>query len=966
MAFDAGGGGGHCLLVEIETGRATRAFRPWSHPAARGTAGIGSDLDLVTIWTCLVEAGREAMQRAGAAPRSVLGIAATGMRMATIVLDAAGTPLLAVPNRDARAVGEAFGLAEQHGAPIYARTGHWPGPVFTAARLRWLAANNGELLRRANAVLSLSDWIAYRLCGGIATDPSQAGETLLFDLAARGWASDLIELLALPARIFPPVQPAGSRLGGLSPAAAEALGLPAGIAVGVGGGDTQCGLLGVGAVAPGDVAVIAGTTVPVGVVLDRVRLDPGQRLWTGCHVVADRWVLESNAGTMGETLGWLASVFFPDAPQPVARLLAEAGLSEAGASGILSTLGADVMNARDLRLPLGTLTLSHLTTAHDPERRRHVLRAIVEGMACSVRANLEQLTAVAGAAAGHVAFAGGVSRSAVFVQTVSDVLAIPVAVGATGEASALGAAVCAGCAAGVFPDLIEGARRLGAAARTFVPDGPRAQVYREHFATWQRLHAARAESAALAMPLVLPAVLRDMSRAVAPGEPALRPRILATADLDAAGRAALERLGDVEHQSFRRAMRLLAGDALVEALAGVQVFITEVDIVDVAALQRAPTLRVVAACRGDAVNVDVAACTAFGIPVLHAPGRNADAVADLTIAFLLLLARKLPAACGVLRQPAIEAGDMARFGQAFAAFQGRELWQKVVGLIGLGAVGRGVARRLAGFGATILVCDPHLSPEAIALAGAEGVGLDELLERSDFVSLHAAASAETRGLIGARELGRMKRGAFLVNTARAALVDEDALAAALRSGQLAGAALDVFSVEPPGSDHPLLALDGVIATPHVAGNTIEVGAHQARIVADDLGRLLRGETPRHVLNPEVLAAFDWARPRPQPSADLLAGLAVRPARRSPTCSGNRGRRLRQPRRPPRRPPPLRPLPAGKRRRLRSGCGPSCGRSSRASRPTRRCVRRRPGSGSPCISRCPTSAPPSSSGWPATP
>jgi autoinducer 2 (AI-2) kinase len=356
-----------------------------------------------------------------------------------------------------------------------------------------------------------------------------------------------------------------------------------------------------------------------------------------------------------------------------------------------------------------------------------------------------------------------------------------------------------------------------------------------------------------------------------------RPKVLVAADFDDRALARLEGFADVTYAPFRRMKRMLSGPSLVEALAGFDVFVTEIDLVDAASLAALPDLRVVASCRGDAVNVDLDACTAFGIPVLNAPGRNADAVADLAIAFVLMLARKLPQAERFLHAPGIVPGDLGTMGKAFATLQGRELWEKTVGLVGLGAVGRKVAARLAGFGARVVAFDPFVDVEGGALADVEMLDLDTLLAESDFVSLHAAVNLETMGMIGANAFEAMKPDAYLINTARAALVDEEAMIDALRAGRIAGAALDTFAIEPPGSDHPLMALDNVVSTPHVGGNTADVPAHQGEIVVADLERLLDGEPPRHARNPDVLADFAWAGQRREPAPEELERLKAGPA-----------------------------------------------------------------------------------------
>jgi D-3-phosphoglycerate dehydrogenase len=328
-------------------------------------------------------------------------------------------------------------------------------------------------------------------------------------------------------------------------------------------------------------------------------------------------------------------------------------------------------------------------------------------------------------------------------------------------------------------------------------------------------------------------------------------RALITASFDAAARARLERYMDVVHEDWKaRESIYFDGAAFAERIreVGADVLVVEADLVHAEVLETCP-LRMIGCCRGDPVNIDLELATRKGIPVFHTPGRNADAVADLTLAFMLMLARHLAAVQDTYRGAGgrfESAGDYLRLYNRFTGF---ELGGRTVGLVALGAVGREVARRLLAFRARVVAYDPYVTepPAAVELRA-----LDDLLRESDIVSLHAPVTPETQNLLSRERLALLRSSAYLINTARAALTDEDALYEMLRGGRLAGAALDVLADEPLRPGHRFLGLPNVIVTPHIGGATVDVVRHQSEIIVDAIERYLRGERPRWVANPAVL------------------------------------------------------------------------------------------------------------------
>ncbi len=290
----------------------------------------------------------------------------------------------------------------------------------------------------------------------------------------------------------------------------------------------------------------------------------------------------------------------------------------------------------------------------------------------------------------------------------------------------------------------------------------------------------------------------------------------------------LEVLGDdVEIRSVDGADRSALLPALADAAA---VVIRSATRIDAEALAAAPALKVVARAGIGLDNVDVAAATERGVMVVNAPTANVVSAAEHAVALLLAAARQIPAADASLR-----AGAWKR-----SSFLGVEVAGKVVGVVGLGRIGQLVAQRLAAFDTTLVAYDPYIQPGRAAQLGVRMVSLEELLREADFITVHLPKTPETLGLIGAAELATTKRGVIVVNAARGGLVDEAALADALRSGQVGAAGIDVFATEPT-TDSPLFGLPTTVVTPHLGASTAEAQDKAGTAVAHSVRLALQGE-----------------------------------------------------------------------------------------------------------------------------
>ncbi len=490
VALDYGTGGAKCAVFDVEGRCASCVREPWTYTEVplEGGLGHGYAFDPDAFWDALARCARSALAQFGIEPGQVAGVSTAAQRLGTVLLDARGREIYAGPNMDGRGFSGALEVMSSLGMEeAVAITGHWPPFVSSLARL--LAHRARPEAPPVATILTLNDWLSYRLTGELFAEPSNAGATLLVDVRERAWSARIRELFAIDGAMLPQMVEPATPVGRVTAEAARATGLVAGTPVFAGGGDTQCALLGSAVVEPGEAGAVLGTTTPVMAATASPLFDPSGKLWTGCHVLPDRWTVESNAGDTGIAYEWMLETF---------GLAGEAGFGEAeaavaarppGPPPVFGVAGPQIWDLLNFR-PNQALGF---VFPHPPFTRRpgraEFLHAFLLNVVCAIRANLEQIEALCGAPVASLTLSGGMTRSPSLLAGFASLVDRPLQVSAEHNATALGAAVLAAAGSGAYPSIADAARAM-VRKRALARDAALSEEYEAYYARWRELYGA--------------------------------------------------------------------------------------------------------------------------------------------------------------------------------------------------------------------------------------------------------------------------------------------------------------------------------------------------------------------------------------------------------------------------------------------------------------------------------------------
>ena len=483
VVVDTGSSAARCLVFD-EAGRVVGSSAgSWRYDAPADAPALAREFHLPSLWPELCALFRASLRGVSIPASRFCAVAVTGQRQAVVFLDAAGRELYAGPNLDLRAVFEGAQLDDENADAIRAATGRLPSMLFTHAKLRWFREHRPGAYAKISCVLTLPDWVAWKLTGELAAEPSLAVEAGLLEVRTGSWYARPFD----DAGIDPDVVrllPTGEFTGAVRADAARETGLPEGLPVLVAGPDTQCGLLGMGVADADEVGIVAGWSVPLQMVTKAPAFEGDA--WTGLFLEGGKGVLECNAGDLGNQQRWLAKMLFGSAKKGLDAMNALAAAAPPGAHGVTALFGHPRMAPANLGMRMGGLLFPAPVTFSEIGRG-HVARAQMESAAFTVRANLELLERAAGVRARVVRLGGGMARMPLFGEIVAAVLGRQVGVSAAGNVSALGAYLRATATLGGRSALEEASSSATVRLVTQDPEPLAAAEYEDAYGRWLEL-----------------------------------------------------------------------------------------------------------------------------------------------------------------------------------------------------------------------------------------------------------------------------------------------------------------------------------------------------------------------------------------------------------------------------------------------------------------------------------------------
>jgi autoinducer 2 (AI-2) kinase len=496
-AIDAGTTGVRCMIVGQKGEVLGLSRRLWEYETPEYLE-IAKEFDSAHFWKLICTVTQEAVKASGISPSKMEGVATTGQRHGMVFLDADGNELYSGPNIDARGAMSQYVVEEALGEKFLEITGCWPPLMFGPSRLAWFEEEEPEIHEAVAHILPINDWITFKLSGVFVTEPASASATGFFDIKAQKWSDEVLSALGVEKAVLPVLRMAGEAVGTVTSAASNASGLPEGLPVIQGGTDTHCALL-ASQTDAGEITVIAGSTTPVMLTLDRHVCSPEQKVWSSCHMLPGMWTLESNAMLTGAYIEWVIGLLCERAENPAeCRERTFASLPEIlkdippGSNETLAALGPRIMDAHRMAdLPMARVHFPQPALPQVlPLNSADLIHAVLENIAFAVRGNIEQLQEIDEPSA--IKAIGGISKSQVWRQILANAVGKPVKAPVQFEGSLIGAAICAAVGVDWYPSFKQASEEMVKWQPTLEPD-ERSSEYDFYYSRWKEIWSLGSE-----------------------------------------------------------------------------------------------------------------------------------------------------------------------------------------------------------------------------------------------------------------------------------------------------------------------------------------------------------------------------------------------------------------------------------------------------------------------------------------